>query len=59
VQWRIYKIAADQPSCATPRIVLTQHAGTHVGAILLRVALDKVDDERKTLQLIHRHDDPS
>jgi len=40
-------------------IVLTQHTGSHVGTMLLRVGLEKVDHERKTLKLNHRHDDSS
>jgi hypothetical protein len=37
-------------------VVLTQHAGALVGAILLGIGLDKVDDERKTLQCIRGPD---
>jgi hypothetical protein len=40
-------------------IVLTQHTRAHVGTMLLRVGLEKVDHERKTLKLNHRHDDSS
>jgi hypothetical protein len=40
-------------------IVLAQHTRTRVGTKFLRVGLEKVDHERKTLKLNHGHDDSS
>ena len=42
--------------CADYMVMLTQHPGALVGAILLEAGLDKVDDERKTLWQIAPHE---